>query len=73
VYDLEAVLEKEAGVAAVALSAGAEEKNPAWRAVVVEKPWTERHPEVLWGVLGAAVLGLGYLSVRFLLKVRKPA
>jgi hypothetical protein len=34
------------------------------------KPWSERHPALLYGVLGVAVVGMGLVTVRFLLKVR---
>ena len=34
------------------------------------KPWSERHPKVLYWVLGVAVVGMGTVTVRFLMKVR---
>ena len=51
--------------AAVALTAlGVEENNPAYREA--EKPWTDRRPELLYAVLAAAILVIGFVAVRFL-------
>jgi hypothetical protein len=47
---------------------GAEENNPAFREN--QKPWTDRRPEILYAVLAAAILVMGLIAVRFLLKVR---
>jgi hypothetical protein len=59
------------GVQAEDIAAGAEEVNPSYRPPVpAQKPWSDRHPQVLYAVLAAAVLGMGYVAVRFLLKVR---
>jgi len=55
--------------AASTVNAAAQETNPGYRPPpppVV--PFSDRHPEVLYGVLGVAVLGLGFLTVRFLQK-----
>lgn len=49
-------------------SLGAEEKNPAYRQA--EKPWSERQPGILYGVLAAAILIMGFIAVRFLLKTQ---
>jgi hypothetical protein len=68
-YDLAQVM--PVGVQVVDASLGAEGLNPAYRPPVEpQKPWSDRHPQVLYAVLGLAVLGMGYLAVRFLLKVR---
>ncbi len=43
---------------------GPELSNPAYRGRPDERPWTERHPALLWTALALAVLGLGALAVR---------
>lgn len=43
---------------------GAEEINPAYHEA--PKPWTDRRPEVLYTVLAAAILVMGFVAVRFL-------
>jgi hypothetical protein len=55
----------------IAASVGLEESNPGYRAPVPPPtPWSDRHPALLYVVLGAAILILGVISVRFLLRVR---
>ena len=45
--------------------------NPDYRPPAdAVKPWSERYPGVLYGVLGVAILAMGVVTVRFLLKVR---
>ena len=48
----------------VMVELGAEEQNPAYRET--QKPWTDRRPEVLYAVLVAAILVMGFIAVRFL-------
>ena len=43
---------------------GAEEANAAYRGRPDERPWTERHPAVLWIAIVAAVLVLGAIALR---------
>jgi hypothetical protein len=43
---------------------GAEEANTAYRGRPDERPWTERHPAVLWIAIVAAVLILGAIALR---------
>jgi hypothetical protein len=43
---------------------GAEEINPAYREA--PKPWTDGRPEVLYTVLAAAILDMGFVAVRLL-------
>lgn len=55
-------------------SLGAQEQNPVY--VPPEpplRPWTDRHPAMLYTILSAAILGLGYGSVKFLLSLRAAA
>ena len=73
-YDLAAILARSVPATApeATIAAGPEQRNPAYRPPQApEKPWSERHPEILWVTLAAAVLGMGYVTVRFLLKVAK--
>ncbi|MDP8982652.1 MAG: DUF3999 domain-containing protein [Acidobacteriota bacterium] len=68
-YDFAQVLpDREPRIAA---TPGLEEPNPAYRAPVSPPiPWTDRHPNLLYAVLAAAILILGLISIRFLLRVR---
>jgi Protein of unknown function (DUF3999) len=43
---------------------GAEQRNAAYTGRPDERPWTERHPAVLWIAIVAAVLILGAIAVR---------
>jgi hypothetical protein len=52
----------------VMVTLSAEENNPGYREN--QKPWTDQRPEVLYAVLAAAIVGMGFIAVRFLLKVR---
>jgi hypothetical protein len=47
---------------------GTEEINPAYRETL--KPWTDRRPAVLYAVLAAAILIMGFVAVRFLIKMQ---
>ncbi len=63
-----------AGLTGETLSAatlGGEEPNPDYKAPT--KPVSEQNPALLYGVLGLAILGMGYLTVRFLKTVRSDA
>jgi len=68
-YDFAQVM--PAAVQAADAALGAEDANPAYRPPEEpQKPWTDRHPQVLYVVLGLAVLGMGFVAVRFLMRVR---
>ena len=68
-YDFAQVM--PTGVQLMDASLGAEQANPGYRPPAEpQKPWSDRHPQVLYAVLAVAVLGMGYIAVRFLLKVR---
>lgn len=64
-YDLAVILAKR-DAAPLILTAGPEQPNPDYRAPAA--PWTERRPEVLYIALAAAVVGLGWVVVRFWLR-----
>ncbi|HXN22747.1 MAG TPA: DUF3999 family protein [Candidatus Dormibacteraeota bacterium] len=62
VYDYARLFEKDARAAQVQLSA--EEANAAYTGRPDDRPWSERHPAVLWGAIIAAVLILGGIAIR---------
>jgi hypothetical protein len=62
-YELARVTAREAIEAAAPARLGAAIVHADY---VDGAPWTERHPAVLWSVLAAAVLLLGWLAVRTL-------
>ena len=68
-YDLSFVMPKIASAASLA-TLGPEQVNPGYRpkppAVI---PWSDRHPGLLYGVLGVAVAAMGLVTIRFLMKV----
>jgi hypothetical protein len=51
---------------AVAAALGPETANTAYTGRPDDRPWSERHPAVLWGAIVAAVLVLGALALRSL-------
>jgi hypothetical protein len=53
---------KDDGAAQAVL--GAAEVNAAFTGRPDGRPWSERHPEVLWLAMIAAVVGLGFLALR---------
>lgn len=67
-YDLANVLHRSDPPVPPVMVGGPAEANPDYRPPV--RPWTDRFPALLYGALAAAVLGLGYLSVRLLGKVK---
>lgn len=68
-YDLPMVLAKSSVESASTVNAGAEEANAGYEPPAPPVvPFSDRHPELLYGVLGIAVLALGFLTVRFIQK-----
>ena len=49
---------------AIAAQLGPEQQNASYAERPDERPWTERHPAVLWAAILAAVLVLGALALR---------
>jgi hypothetical protein len=52
------------------LALGPEEETANYRD---PRPFTERHPEVLWSALGAAILLIGFTAIKALRSTGKPA
>ncbi len=70
-YDLAAVLAREAPQPEVRATLLAPAGNPGYRSPPPPvKPWSERYPQLLYGTLAVAILVMGYVTVRFLLKVK---
>jgi hypothetical protein len=62
VYDYAKLFQTDANAAQSQL--GAEEVNAAYSGRPDERPWSERHPAILWGAILAAVAILGGIAVR---------
>jgi hypothetical protein len=62
VYDYAKLFRKDANAGEVEL--GAEESNAAYTGRPDDRPWSERHPAVLWVAIIAAVLILGGIALR---------
>jgi hypothetical protein len=62
-YDLQRLASSDEIEAAVTGEVGGEEENTAW---ADPRPWSERHPAVVWVVLLAAIAVLAWLAIRSL-------
>lgn len=62
-YELARLVNAKQMEAALAAGLGPEQTNPDWSD---PRPWTEKHPWVLWAALGVAVVVLGALALRSL-------
>ena len=69
-YDYAKLFQKEKTAVPVAL--GAEEANAAYTGRPDRRPWSERHPAILWIAIIAAVLILGGVAVRSLKTTANP-
>lgn len=70
-YDLAAILSSRQVAAERLTALGPQERNPDYRPPPSPaKPWSDRHPIVLYGALTAAVVVMGSLSLRLLLKAK---
>jgi uncharacterized protein DUF3999 len=70
VYDFAHTVPEEAAPETAKL--GTEAANPAYqKPQPPPTPWSDRHPSVLYGVLIAAILVMGFFAVNFLLKLRR--
>jgi hypothetical protein len=71
VYDYTKLFVKDAAAAPVTL--GAEQNNPGFQPRPDERPWSERHPAVLWIAIIVAVLLLGAIALRSMKSAPPPA
>jgi len=72
-YDLAEVLAHTSDKEQTQWTLGAQESNPKYRPPTPPvKPWSERHPAILYTVLGGAILGLGAATLRFAMRLRPP-
>lgn len=62
VYDYAKLFQQDKAAAQAQL--GSEESNPSFTGRPDDRPWSERHPAVLWIAIIAAVLVLGALALR---------
>jgi hypothetical protein len=62
VYDYARFFRKDDAAAGATL--GAEAVNAAYRGRPDDRPWSERHKEILWAAMLLAVLALGVLAIR---------
>ena len=72
-YDLVILLNRDPAEPRVHLTAGPERPNAGYTGPEGGLPWSERHPQILYTALAAAIAVLGYLSARFYAKLRKQA
>ena len=71
-YDFAAVLAREPAQPEVRAVLLAPSANPGYRPPPPPvKPWSERYPQLLYGTLALAIVVMGYITVRFMLKVKK--
>ncbi len=61
-YDYATLFAAQANAAQVA--AGPEQPNPAWQPRPDDRPFTERHPALLWVALAAVIALLGAIALR---------
>ena len=62
VYDYAKLFQKERNAREAVF--GAESQNQAYTGRPDDRPWSERHPALLWGAIVAAVLVLGSMALR---------
>lgn len=73
-YDFAAVLAREAPQPEVRAVIQTPITNPGYQPPPLPvKPWSERYPQVLYGTLVIAILVMGYITIRLLLKVKSAA
>ena len=62
VYDYAKLFQRDEN--AVQVQIGIEKTNPAFAGRPDERPWSERHPALLWGAILAAVVILGGIALK---------
>ena len=72
-YDLAAVVAREGDSARAEWTLGPQQANPLYRPPPEPvKPWSERHPGILYTVLGFSIAGLAIATLRFAMRIRTP-
>ncbi|HEX5234037.1 MAG TPA: DUF3999 family protein [Silvibacterium sp.] len=69
-YDYAALFSREKNAARASL--GPEEQNPQYQPPPDMRPFTERHPALLWIALLAAIFTLGVIALRSSRQIQKP-
>jgi hypothetical protein len=70
-YDFATVVAREAPQPEVIATLLASSVSPGYRPPPPPvKPWSERYPQLLYGTLALAIVIMGYVTIRFLLKVK---
>jgi hypothetical protein len=70
-YDLAQILARHAPESETAVAVGVQQKNPIYSPPPPPaKPWSDRHPALLYGTLATAIVSMGYITIRFLAKVK---
>ena len=69
VYDYAKLFQKSWEADAAEAKLGPGQHNAAYTGRPDERPWTDRHPEVLWAAMILAVAGFGFIAMRSLKKV----
>jgi len=70
-YDYAALFSPQAN--AVAATVGPEQPNPAWQSRPDDRPFTERHPALLWIALVAVIALLALVALRSTRRPSKPS
>jgi hypothetical protein len=68
VYDYAKLFQTSSEAQAGQAKLGPGQHNAAYTGRPDDRPWTDRHPEVLWGAMIIAVAGFGFIAMRSLKK-----
>ena len=69
-YDLAAVLARTPDEEPVRAKLGPQQGNPIYERSDEGRPWTERHPWIVYGALGLGVAGLAWFAIRLILETQ---
>jgi len=67
-YDYAKLFQTSSEAEAAEAKLGPGQHNAAYTGRPDERPWTDRHPEVLWTAMILAVAGFGFIAMRSLKK-----
>jgi|tagenome__1003787_1003787.scaffolds.fasta_scaffold20957406_2 hypothetical protein len=68
IYDYAKLFQTSSEAEAAEAKLGPGQHNTAYTGRPDERPWTDRHPEVLWAAMILAVAGFGFIALRSLKK-----